>query len=60
MSWAEGYSYQGSWQNSNAMSDEQHRETAEVAASWNCMLVTPSESSSVTNGRTGAKWEQDR
>jgi hypothetical protein len=55
MRWAEGYSYQGSWQNSNAMSDERHRVTAGVAASWNCMLMTPSESSSETNGRKGAK-----
>jgi hypothetical protein len=52
---AEGYPYQGRWQNSNAMSDERHREAAEVAESWNCMLMTPSESSSMTNGRTGAK-----
>jgi hypothetical protein len=55
MRWAEGYPYQGRWQNSNAMSDEQHREAVEIAESWNCTLMTLSESPSMTNGRMGAK-----
>ena len=54
MKWAEGCLYQGRWQNSNAMSDEWHRDAAEVAENWNYMLMTPSESPSMTNDRTGA------
>jgi len=57
---AEGYPYQGRRQNSNAMSDEGHRKAVEVAESWNCMPMTPSEPSSRTNGCTGAKQERDR
>ncbi len=57
---AKGYPYQGRWQNSNVMSDEWHRKAVEVAESWSCMLVTPSELSSMTNDCTGAKRERDR